>query len=136
MIRNPIYRIPLKIARKLYQVLNGKPELRNWEMFSNKQYSNSLIYQTLMDDKPCMIARFGSTEMLNLINYLGVKKSKKNYKGYIKGVLPPWWWEKSAIAQLYRKMDKISVKNNKNTYPFYVDYKKTNLWEKLRILIH
>ena len=94
----------LKIVRKIYSILSpdSKEPMRNWKMFSNKQYANELIYETLMADAPCMIARFGSTEMLNLVNYIGVKhKSRfKNYGSYIKGQTPPWWWEKSSIEQL------------------------------------
>ena len=43
-----------------------------------------------MDDKPCMITRFGSTEMTCLVNYLGVKNKRetKRYKSYIKGETP------------------------------------------------
>jgi hypothetical protein len=96
-----IYRIPLKIAKKLYEFINGRPELRNWKMFSNKEYANNLIYDKLMENTPLMIARIGSTEMLNLVNYLGVKRGKKDYIGYIKNESPPWWWERNRIEQLY-----------------------------------
>jgi hypothetical protein len=91
------------VRRKVNWILHpeSKPQLRNWKLFSNKDYANQLIYETLISDKPCMIARFGSTEMLNLINYLGVKKDKfKNSQTYIKGQSPPWWWERKSIMQL------------------------------------
>ena len=43
-----------------------------------------------------MIARFGSTEMSCLTNYIGVKYKDefKDYKKYVKGETPPWWWGK------------------------------------------
>ena len=94
----------LKIARKLYLLSNPDSSAfgRNWKMFSNKQYANDLIYETLMANEPCMIARFGSTEMLCLMNYIGVKNPKifKNYKSYCKSLTPPWWWESSTIQQI------------------------------------
>ena len=94
----------LKTIRKLYQLV--KPDSsafgRNWKLFSNKEYANELIYQKLISDKPCMIARFGSTEMLCLTNYIGVKHQNtfKNYSGFVKYQTPPWWWETSTINQM------------------------------------
>jgi hypothetical protein len=96
-------RIHLKILRKIYSFLSPDSfQMRNWKMFSNKKYANDLIFKALNDDKPCMIARFGSTEMSCLINYLGVKYKNefKDYKKYVKGETPPWWWEKSIILQM------------------------------------
>jgi len=94
----------LKLFRKIHQILNPESSSfgRNWKLFTNKQYSNDLIFNLLMDDKPCMIARFGSTEMLCLTNYLGVKDQKtyKNFKSFIKYKTPPWWWENSTIKQI------------------------------------
>ncbi|WP_321289667.1 hypothetical protein [uncultured Sunxiuqinia sp.] len=99
-----IYYFFLKILRQLYFIVrpDAKPSLRNWKMFSDKEYANDLIYNALLNDEPCMVARFGSTEMLNLVNYIGVKHKNrfKNYKTYIQGKTPPWWWEQSTIDQL------------------------------------
>jgi hypothetical protein len=103
---NRIFKTALKIAKKTYTL--WKPDQsafgRNWKLFANKEYSNSLIYNQLTDDNPCMIARFGSTEMLCLTNFLGVKKKDDKGKAlnYIKGRRPPWWWERSTINQMQR----------------------------------
>ena len=100
---NNLQIILLKTARRINRIYNPDSYSgRNWKMFSNKQYANDLIYNKLMDDTPCMIARFGSTEMLCITNYLGVHKREniKNYKGFIKGKTLPWWWEKSIINQM------------------------------------
>lgn len=99
---NPVSKAILKGCRKIYYILhpdevnNG----RNWKIFANKEYSNDLIYQLLQRDAPCMIARFGSTEMLCLVNYLGVKRNNQNWKDYISGKTPEWWWENNVINQL------------------------------------
>jgi hypothetical protein len=55
-----------------------------------------------MSDKPVMISRFGSTEMLCIVNYLGVTNEKfiNNLKGYINSKTPPWWWDKSTVNQM------------------------------------
>lgn len=94
----------LKSIRKLHQLTSPDSSAfgRNWKMFSHKEYSNELIYNQLISNKPCMIARFGSTEILCLTNYLGVKHPNtfKNYKSFVKSQTPPWWWEASTIRQM------------------------------------
>jgi hypothetical protein len=92
----------LKIIKKIYFILSHKEPAfgRNWKMFSNKIYANDLIYEYLVSEKPCMIARFGSTEMLCLTNYLGVKNKEVKRIDFIKGKSLMWWWEPGTINQL------------------------------------
>ena len=99
-----IMKFPLKFARKLYSMsVPDSPSFgRNWKMLPNKEYANDLIYQELIQNKPSMIARLGSTEILCMTNYLGVTNYAKYKKtaSYIKGITPPWWWENSTISQM------------------------------------
>ena len=106
----------LKGLRKLYFIVNPNSSLfgRNWKMFSNKDYSNDLIYSYLVSDQPCMITRFGSTELTCLMNYIGVKNKGKQIFNYIKGKTSPWWWDTNIMNQLHinagffpPKIDKI-----------------------------
>ncbi|SOD98319.1 hypothetical protein [Spirosoma fluviale] len=101
---NIILENTLKSFSKLYGI--AKPGSiatgRNWKMFSNKNYANDLIYSYLVNDEPCMIARFGSTEMSCLINYIGVKQNNSNWLSYIQGKSLPWWWSKSIINQMQK----------------------------------
>jgi hypothetical protein len=94
----------LKSAKKLNQILNPDTTLsgRNWKMFSIKEYANSLIYNSLMDDKPAMIARLGSNELSCMVNYCGIleKYQAKSISGYIKGTSPAWWWEEWMMNQM------------------------------------
>lgn len=92
----------LKLIRGIYfkLVLGNESRLRNWKLFSNKEYANNLIYQQLLQDKPCMIGRIGSTEMLCLTNYVGVKTANKSWVQYIKGETFEWWWEDSMLKQM------------------------------------
>lgn len=94
--------LPLVAAKKLYSKLIGQSieTGRNWKMFSDKAYANGLIQHYLNNSEPCMIARFGSTELINMVNYLGVKNGEKNYWGYIKGEALSWWWNKNVVNQL------------------------------------
>jgi hypothetical protein len=101
---NKIYSASLKIGRKLYLTANPDSTQfsRNWKLFSNKEYANKIIYDALTSKDPCMIARFGSTEMLALMNHWGVHnlKESKSIKRFIKGQTPPWWWERSMVHQM------------------------------------
>ncbi len=95
----------LKIARKIYLIFNPESTQfgRNMSMFSNKEYSNNLIYRQLTSNAPCMIARFGAFELNCLVNFLGVKnvKKSKSYKGFITSQKPQWWWEKSLLKHMF-----------------------------------
>ncbi|MBE9599521.1 hypothetical protein [Pedobacter sp. MC2016-24] len=94
----------LKALRKIHSLYSNKVVLsgRNWNMFSNKEYSNDLIFKILMSDQPCMIARFGSTEMLSLVNYMGIKQNNRNWKDFITGKSLMWWWSPETIRQLQK----------------------------------
>ena len=95
-------KVLLKFLKKAHQIVTNTPhkEGRNWKLFSNKEYANKLIYDTLMADAPCMIARFGSTEMANLVNYIGVKKNNRSKRDYITGKSLKWWWDPAVMKQL------------------------------------
>lgn len=99
---NAVSKTILKGCRKIYFTLHpdASNSGRNWRMFANKEYSNDLIYQLLQKDAPCMIARFGSTEMLCLVNYLGVKRNNRSWKDYISGKTSEWWWENAIVNQM------------------------------------
>jgi len=89
----------LKALRKLYTKSFGKtPEKPVCEQ--DPDIASQIIYDALVSDKPCMIARFGSTELLCLKNYLGVKNNKGKYLDYICGKAQQWWWEKNIINQM------------------------------------
>ena len=94
----------LKAARKIYNAVYPDKNRfgRNWKLFSNKEYANKIIYESLASSEPCMIARFGSTEMLALTNYWGVYRSDKSgrVKSFVRSDIPPWWWERSTVLQM------------------------------------
>jgi len=109
---------PLKTLKHLHSIAkpNSSAFGRNWHMFPNKEYSSELITQVILSDEPTMIARLGSTELMCMMNYIGVKNPEKykSIKGYVKNQTPPWWWNKSTINQMQKwsgffppKIDKI-----------------------------
>jgi hypothetical protein len=92
----------LKAMRKTYSIFfpNNSDFDRNWKIISIKEYSNKLIHDALISNKPLMIARLGSNELKCVLNYLAVHYKKKNIKEYIKGKAPAWWWEKQMIKDM------------------------------------
>jgi hypothetical protein len=89
----------LKAFRKLYSKVFGVKTI-NPECEQNPDKASQIIYDALMNDKPCMIARFGSTELACIMNYMGVKSKKKQVLNYILGKTNPWWWDKNIITQM------------------------------------
>lgn len=92
--------ILLKAFRKVYFLFFSKKNNIYSERIDNPNLASDLIFKQLVSDKPCMIARFGSTELACLSNYIGVKEQQGQYVDYILGKTNPWWWEKNIIAQM------------------------------------
>ena len=90
----------LKALRKSYEKLIGHPKIGMPDCIQDPDVASELIYNLLMQDKPCMIARFGSTELATMVNYLGVKNGRKDILGYIQGKSLPWWWNENMFHQM------------------------------------
>jgi len=91
----------LKVLRKIASIIKVRVKnAQSFDSIQNATLASQIIYEALVSDKPCMIARFGSTELLCLKNYLGVKNNKGKYLDYICGKAQPWWWELNIINQM------------------------------------
>lgn len=76
----------LKIIRKIYNVFNRKKSY-NHTTIADDQVSN-YIKELLLNDKPCMVARFGSTEFEALLcAHMGHISILKRYKLFILGYI-------------------------------------------------
>lgn len=87
----------LKALQKLYSNTFYKIFRTGPTCIQDPDTASLIIYNALISNQPCMIARFGSTEMGCICNYLGVKKDKGKYLKYIKGKANSWWWEQNNI---------------------------------------
>lgn len=99
---NSISIFTLKVLRKIYKRViseNSFPKLQREE---DPNKASEMIYNLLSNDKPCMIARFGSTEMSAIINYLGVNSQSHSIWKYIKGEQLEWWWNKNIMNQMQK----------------------------------
>lgn len=90
----------LKSIRKVYLTLFNSNKVSKLEYINNADQVSQIIYEALMADQPCMIARFGSTELACLVNYVGLNQDKNKYLKYIRGKTQSWWWESNIINQM------------------------------------
>ena len=93
--------LTLKIFRKLYSKSPFGNKLPTPEYVKGPDEVGEIIFKALKNDKPCMISRFMTVEFNCLYNYLGVKNNKKSILAYIKGDIPPWWWEEKTLSRLH-----------------------------------
>lgn len=85
-----IYKI-LRGVRKVILKLQNKEFSHQLSCCENEEEASRMICSLLEDNKPCMIARYGATEILCVTNYLGIK-NRSNLWQYITGKKPEWWW--------------------------------------------
>jgi len=90
----------LKVFRKFYLKAFGSNNIQSPLFERNPNVVSDMIYETLMSDKSCMIARYGSTELSCIVNYLGVKKIKFSAIKFIQGRCPEFWWNYSILSQM------------------------------------
>lgn len=92
----------LKGLRKLYGKLFA-PKMGEYDRgIIDPDKASELIYNLLASGKPCMIARYGSTEMFAITNYLGVTAKHHSAWKYIQGKQFAWWWENNVKDQMTR----------------------------------
>lgn len=86
----------LRLLKKTYQFVEQK-EFLNPECVVDRQSANDKIYNLLTNEKPCMISRFGTTELICINNYLCITSDKlyiKKLWNYISDKThTPWWFE-------------------------------------------
>ena len=86
----------IRVLKHGYRTLSGK-EFLNPECDCDRQSSNDKIYNLLSNGKPCMISRFGTTEINCVDNYLCVHNNQSCFKKWLNYISDythtPWWYE-------------------------------------------
>lgn len=90
----------LKALRKVYAKIYKVQPMPKPACEQNPDVVSQIIYNKLIDDKPCMIARFGANELSILTNYQGIKNDEKNVFDYIKGRSLAWWWNDNLLKNM------------------------------------
>ncbi len=97
---NKIGIVFLKSCRKLYRFCFGVKILDSkTDVIQQPQRASDFIYELLISPEPCMIARFGSTEMNIVVNYLSIHENNHSWKKYITGESYDWWWHEKGVLQ-------------------------------------
>lgn len=96
-----LYHFFLKVLRRIYRKYHKKNSV-TWEYEKNPDKASLLIYNKLQSGEPCMIARFGSTELNTIINYLGTLTKTHSAIKFIKGEQTEWWWNKKSMIQMQK----------------------------------
>ncbi|MDP3913238.1 MAG: hypothetical protein Q8R96_05820 [Bacteroidota bacterium] len=102
----------LKLLRKLYSTFFGSDQTSIQECEQDPNKASLIIYEALIAEGPCMIARFGGFELATVVNYLGIKRLSRNTSGFIKGETPAWWWEDTLL---------LSMHTNAGFFPMQID---------------
>lgn len=88
------------LRRKVYPFFFRKTKFKLPVCEMDLDKSNEIIYNMLAGPEPCMIARFGATEMAVIANYIHIIRNNRNVFEYIKGLNGEWWWNERTILQL------------------------------------
>jgi hypothetical protein len=96
-----ILRCIRQIGKRIYK--NGPKFYKNINVHYTGQEASDIIYSFLKQENPCMIARFGYTELRCIVNYLRLTKPNfRNYLEYIKGKDIRFCWEDSVKKEMMR----------------------------------
>jgi hypothetical protein len=98
---NRIEEFILKSIRKLYLLVFHR-ECKTSLVENDPDIASEMIYELLSTDRPCMIARYGSTELSCFVNYLGIRNSNPSVWKYISNKQSQWWWNKNIMLQMQR----------------------------------
>ena len=99
---NKFGEIILKSFRRMYGKLFvvSRNSLKN--CIEDPDLASEKIYDLLESDKPCLICRYGSTELNCLLNYISVKKGGFPVFDYIANKRYQWWWNELYIKQMQK----------------------------------
>jgi hypothetical protein len=85
----------LRILRKIYRIIVGKTKISDMLSFEYEdQAASEYIKKRLIEDKPLMIARLGSTELKTIVRYYWDHFDSNKVWHYIKGDIQAFWWDK------------------------------------------
>lgn len=93
----------MKTTRKMLVAFRGKRIFQYQDIGNPMMEVESVqqrIYEMLLADEPCMIARFGSVELQAVVDYL-FPPTLKNAMRFIKGEIPSWGYAPSTKRTMH-----------------------------------
>lgn len=92
---NTLSGLILKGLRKVFY--HGPEHVRP---FMDPDTASDALAGLLAAEKPCMVARFGSTELNLWTNIRGIRGRTHSVLGFIRGEEPQWWWNRQGQEQM------------------------------------
>ena len=68
--------------------------------FMDPDAASDAVTGLLAAEKPCMVARFGSTELNLWTNVRGIRSGRKEIWPFVTGKIPQWWWNREGQEQM------------------------------------
>lgn len=109
-----IIHFPLKVLNKIYgRIFNIKEDsFIPSDIPASEEQASRWIYELLTSDAPCMIGRFGSTELNTTLNAQSHIKKKHSIIDYIRHKEYGWWWNPDLL---------YAIQNNAGFFPVNED---------------
>ena len=98
-----LFKFILKVCKKVYQKIamgNSYGIFFPEDIGLTPEQTSDVIIKLLSSDKPCMIARFGSSEFQAMQNCLAVESQNYSILKYIRGEQFQWWWNERTIQDI------------------------------------
>lgn len=95
--------LPMETTRKGLIALRGKRKFHYQDINDPMMEMGTVqqrIYEMLLADSPCMIARFGSVELQAVVDYL-FPPTLKNAFRFVKGQIPSWGYAPSTRLTMH-----------------------------------
>jgi len=92
----------LKTLRKVYLTIHPLPGYNSLPCLDDPDSVSELIQEYLNTNQPLMLARFGSTELSCITNYISIKYYKNHFFDYVSGRISPWWWDLGVVNQMQK----------------------------------
>lgn len=98
----------LKILRKVFGTAFPQEQCERslLPLSFSGQKASDFIKKRLLDDRPCMISRFGSTELIALVRYVSIIRSPNflldKSIAYVMRGAEPFWWDKNIKLLMNR----------------------------------
>ncbi|SHM78530.1 hypothetical protein [Fibrobacter sp. UWB7] len=99
---NKFGEIVLKTLHRAFCKLCVPPRDSTRNCIIDPELASKRIYNLLESDKPCLVCRYGSTELNCLLNYISVKKGGFPVFDYIANKRYQWWWNELCIKQMQK----------------------------------
>lgn len=91
----------LKVLKEKVYPKIGTPRQFPPLVYEKDQYKCRDVMNSVFERKePCMVTRYGATELRVVLNYWGTLEKKHSYIKYIKGEQFAWWWQWGVLNQV------------------------------------